>query len=312
MNLTRKQHWGAKIHGPQSTLDPVPRLDVPHLAMHSCDSLPKANVIECVECGYVHLDPLPSQEELDAHWDELYASGYLYEQERGQQWYWRCVYLERMWRFDSEPTVNPMPHLLDYGAGVGSFLDAVRREFTFWERHGYEPNDAATAYSRYPYQYVSNPRQGYYDAVHCSLVLEHVLDPLETLRRVNELLVPGGVVCIVVPNEFNRLQRRLYEWGYSPLHPHHVNYFTQESLTKLVEGAGFEVVELTATFPIEALALAGLNYVKHPRLGIIAHWLRMLFETALMLFAGWLKRILYRWFAEKGIGREIELWVRKA
>lgn len=266
----------------------------------------------CFGCGYVHLDPLPSQEELDAHWDELYASGYLYEQERGQQWYWRCVCRERMQRFSELRLFrNPAWRLLDYGAGVGSFLDAVRREFTFWERHGYEPNGAARARSRYPHQYIPDPRQGYYDAVHCSLVLEHVLDPRAVLWHIRELLVPGGVLCLVVPNEFNSLQRRLYKWGYSPLHPHHVNYFTQESLTRLVEGAGFEVVEITATFPIEALALAGLNYVEHPRLGIVAHWLRMLFETALMLFAGRLKHILYRWFAKRGIGREIVLWARK-
>jgi len=280
--------------------------------------------IDCKWCGFAHLDPLPSQASLDATWRELYFDGYLYEQEARQQWYWRRVYLGRMRYFVKflpgskegliAPNVrifrDPTCRLLDYGAGIGNFVASVREQFGWWEMYGYEPSGAARAKSRFPYQYISNPQPGYYDAVHCSLVLEHVLDPFETLRRINELLVPGGVACIVVPNEFNPLQRRLYRYGYSPLHLHHVNYFDQKSLIALVERAGFKVIELTATFPIEALALVGLNYVKYPKLGAVAHWLRMLFEAALLTFAPGAKRRLYGWFASKGVGREIELWIR--
>ena len=279
--------------------------------MHNGAPIFNGEAIDCAQCGYVHLEPRPSQEELDAHWDALYAGGYLYEQEKRQQWYWRLVYLERMARFEELAARRPFEtrELLDYGTGVGRFVAATWLTLG-WNVTGYERSEEARRQvSPFAFSACFPP----YDGVHCSLVLEYVLDPLETLRHINELLIPGGVLCLVVPNEFNPLQRKLYKkWGYSPLHPHHVNYFTPRSLAALVKRAGFEVVEVTATFPIEALALAGLNYVKHPKLGIVAHWLRMVFEAALLVVAPGTKRRLYGWFADRGIGREIELWARKA
>jgi hypothetical protein len=124
-------------------------------------------------------------------------------------------------------------------------------------------------------------------------------------------MMPGGVMCIVVPNEFNPLQKELTRrYGYTPLHPHHVNYFTPLTLSRLAYKAGFSILRTLTTFPMERLALMGLNYVKYPRLGKLAHWLRMLIESWWMLDPVAHDERRARW-AGQGIGREIELWIRK-
>jgi hypothetical protein len=144
--------------------------------------------------------------------------------------------------------------------------------------------------------------------VHLSLVLEHVLRPWDLLRILYGEIETDGVLCIIVPNEYNPLQQQLTRrWGYTPLHPHHCNYFTPLSLQRLAERAGFGVVRVTATFPMEWFALHGLNYVKYPRLGKVAHWLRMAIEyTALTVAPERWERLRDRW-AARGWGREVEL-----
>lgn len=285
----------------------------------------KLNALGCRTCGYAHLTPLPTQEELDGFYDHVYQSSEgLLEQELGQQWYWGMVYRARMREFERLNQAKPVhgfyQAVLDYGAGAGRFVDYVQFNEPDWNVRGYEPNFDAV------YDLISNgvlgagvmwsaipgTSTGTFHAVHCSLVLEHVRDPLAVLREIHDLLVPGGVACIVVPNEFNPLQVKLYDRGYSPLHLTHVNYFTPSSLTWLVKQAGFEVVRRTVTFPMEWFALHGLDYVCRPRLGAVAHWLRMRFDAALIKYAPEVRREMRDGWAERGIGREIELWVRRS
>lgn len=286
-------------------------------AVGDCKGL---RAIDCTECGFVHLHPLPAQAALDKLYGGEYYENYhadLFRKEKREQWYWRLVYRERLREF-ARVIDKPMINILDYGAGFGWFVKCARNYWDwkthqgFFDAYGYEPG--AIGIDRYSVGHVFYDVPTWpwrYDAVHLSFVLEHVRDPLATLREIRGLLALGGVLCIVVPNEFNPLQKRLRWRGYTPLHPHHLNYFTPDSLRKLAERAGFEAMRTTATFPMEIFALLGLDYVRWPWMGTIAHWLRMAFEAALLLVAPKFKRRLFEWFARKGIGRETEMWLRR-
>jgi 2-polyprenyl-3-methyl-5-hydroxy-6-metoxy-1,4-benzoquinol methylase len=285
--------------------------------------------IDCARCGYVHRHPLPPpQEQADAY-RAIYGRGDadLLEQRECDQWYWRLVFAERMREF--ERLVGDLPRkgtipghgyytILDWGAGCGRFTDFVcREEAVDWVAWGYEPCEEAIAMADIPmvlfpaHPFHLKPHQ--FHAVHCSLVLEHVRDPLTELRQMRGMLMDGGVLCVVVPNEFNKLQQRLAErWQYSPFAQIHFNYFTPASLRALLRRAGFEVLATEATFPIEWFALnTPLNYVKRPKLGRWAHRLRMLFEAGLLVGApGWKRRLYGKW-EEQGVGREVVVWARK-
>jgi hypothetical protein len=72
-------------------------------------------------------------------------------------------------------------------------------------------------------------------------VLEHLDDPVDVLTRLRTYVKPGGVVLAAVPN-FGSWQARLT--GASWLHldiPRHLYHFTQRSLAKTFEAAGFRV-----------------------------------------------------------------------
>jgi len=55
-------------------------------------------------------------------------------------------------------------------------------------------------------------RDGAFDRVYCSEVLEHVLDPESVIREMHRVLAPGGIAVISVPNEvlINRIKRIVF------------------------------------------------------------------------------------------------------
>jgi len=159
------------------------------------------------------------------------------------------------------------------------------------------------------------PALGKFDVVNMGEVLEHLTDPADMLSIVKGLIKPGGVLSLVVPNDFNPLQTVLRDhlgfkpWWVAP--PHHLNYFSHDSLKRLVERSGFEVLRVESTFPIDIFLMMGQNYIGNDAMGRQIHSLRKAFDQN-MLDAGAvdLRRRLYGMFAELGIGREIVLYAR--
>ena len=274
--------------------------------------------IMCRHCHYIHLDPLPSKQDLaNLYKTEYYqgANSGQFRKEAREFWYWRKVYGARLDRFErlyERPRLDTL--VLDYGAGCGWFVKAAKGRLGYHVR-GVEPNIDAGIYANKHLgiglwrQSVDLPEL--WQLIHASLVLEHVRDPRALLSQFYRWLRPGGMVCIVVPQEFTIDQEKLKEWWYTPLSKYHVNYFTSVSMMGLLLEAGFTIKHVAGTFPMERLALAGLNYVKHPKLGKLAHWLRMAIEgTALTVAPGrWeLKRADW---GSRHIGREVEIWAMK-
>lgn len=88
-----------------------------------------------------------------------------------------------------------------------------------------------------------------YDAVILGDVIEHLPDPLATLRRAAQLLRPGGEVLVSVPNFghwYPRLRVATGLFGYDRrgiLDDTHLRFFTRRSLLRLVGRAGLDVLE---------------------------------------------------------------------
>lgn len=148
-------------------------------------------------------------------------------------------------------------------------------------------------------------------------VLEHLADPVQVLAQIREkVLAVDGILVIDVPNEFNPLQLcanelfKLDEWWVAP--PGHLNYFSADTLRRLVEGSGFEVQLCEASFPMEMFLLFGDNYVRDSQLGGACHERRIAFENNLRRTGrGALLRKLYQSLATLNIGRQVTVIARK-
>jgi SAM-dependent methyltransferase len=289
-----------------------------------CDQVRGFEVIACKTCGFKHLIPIPSAEELEEVYRQEYYSKdkplYLEHYKEDLPW-WNSVYAERYTLFEAH-LPGTRRRILDVGSGPGYFL--LHGHERGWETVGIEPSCQAAAHSRDLGLTIiedflcprSAEKLGMFDAIHMSEVLEHIPEPKCLLETAGRLLAPGGIICVVVPNDYNPFQDILRRacgfapWWVAP--PHHINYFDFESLRQLIIAAGFDVVCSQATFPIDVFLLMGDNYIGNDALGRQCHARRKTFELTLASAGSTdLKSRLYQAFAELGIGREVIVYGRK-
>jgi 2-polyprenyl-3-methyl-5-hydroxy-6-metoxy-1,4-benzoquinol methylase len=144
--------------------------------------------------------------------------------------------------------VSRRGRLLDVGCGSGLFLERMRG--FGWQVTGVETNPRARAVATRRlgagapiFADLSDAAlaPGSFDAITLSHVIEHVEDPMNTLRRCATLLSPGGLLVCVTPNTASLGAR---SFGASWLHwdpPRHLHVFDPETLERAVSEAGLEI-----------------------------------------------------------------------
>lgn len=150
-----------------------------------------------------------------------------------------------------------------------------------------------------------------FDVVWLDNVLEHVLDPLDLVRRCQSLLFDDGAVVIEVPNDFSAIQlaaleNNLIDSAFWLARPDHISYFNRDGLVNLASQAGLTPFRIVADFPIDlALFNDNTNYVSHPELGNSVHKARVAVEDMLHNQCIDQTNDLYEAMASMGLGRQI-------
>jgi SAM-dependent methyltransferase len=199
-----------------------------------------ADIARCRRCGHMQLEPMPDHATLAAAYADA-ASDHYIEEEAGQRETARRA-LERI-----EAHAPARGRLLDLGCWVG-FLLAEARE-RGWQVTGVEPSLYASSYARdeLGLEVISadvlsaSLPAGAFDAVVMGDVIEHLTVPADALTRIRELLVPGGVAWLALPDAGSRLARAMGRRWWSVL-PTHVQYFTRGSINALLARSGFELL----------------------------------------------------------------------
>jgi len=288
------------------------------------DSVNGFDVIDCETCGFKHIVPIPAPEDLETIYRHKYYKEekplYLERHREDLSW-WNTVYAR--WYETFEKMLFPQRRrILDVGSGPGFFLLFGKERG--WKTVGIEPSTQAAAFSRtlgleivdHVLDKKTASTLGSFDVVHLHDVLEHVPDPREILRLVHGMIEPAGLLSVIVPNDYNSLQQLLRDrLGYQPwwvAPPHHLNYFSFDSLERLLQTLGFEVLRRTATFPMEIFLLMGENYVGEDSIGRRMHSMRKAFEMNLaQVSAGEMLTGFYDSLAARDLGRECVLVARR-
>jgi 2-polyprenyl-3-methyl-5-hydroxy-6-metoxy-1,4-benzoquinol methylase len=135
--------------------------------------------------------------------------------------------------------------LLDVGCGDGSFLARMRKRA--WDVTGVEPDPAAVSVAKEKDLDVicatleaARLPPNYFDVVTLNHVVEHVPDPIATVRECRRILRPGGRLIIVTPNSESLGRRLLGPWwrGWEP--PRHFFVFSPTTLLESVRRSGFQ------------------------------------------------------------------------
>lgn len=140
--------------------------------------------------------------------------------------------------------------LLDVGCGNGEFL--IRARTLGWDVGGIEPDPAAARMAREisgipvlaPTLEEAALLPDSFDAITLSHVVEHLLDPVATLRECRRVLKPGGRLVLTTPN-IESLGHSTWKENWVGLDPpRHILLFSPSGLRRCVEQAGLQVVEL--------------------------------------------------------------------
>ncbi len=214
----------------------------------------------CIRCGIIFLHPQPTAEELK----QLYAADYF---EGGD---FRCGHeggycdpstLERM----QDPgllmqikTMTGGGRFLEIGCAGGAFLNAARR--LGFQVQGVELSEDACrmAIETFGLQIhagdVVNARfpDGSFDVVFLGDVIEHIPDPLTTLREIHRILDRKGMLVMALPSQTNSLFSRfgflLYRFlgrtATVALPPYHLFEYRPRSLRYLLSTCGFLITRL--------------------------------------------------------------------
>jgi SAM-dependent methyltransferase len=194
------------------------------------------DVARCGVCGHGQLHPMPDPATLAALYADAAADEYEAE-EAGQRATARRA-LDMVGRHARTPGA-----LLDVGCWLGFLLDEARSRG--WDTVGLEPSAfaAARAHERFGLDVrrqdllSADLPAGGFAAVAMGDVLEHLPDPVGALARVRDLLAPGGVLWLAVPNAGSAAARALGPRWWSVI-PTHVHYFTPASLFVALARAG--------------------------------------------------------------------------
>ncbi|HEX8066684.1 MAG TPA: class I SAM-dependent methyltransferase [Thermoleophilaceae bacterium] len=195
------------------------------------------DVVRCLACSHMQLDRFPDEAELSEAYGEAESEDYV-EEEAGQRATAR-VALDRVERYVRRGS------LVDLGCWVG-FLPAEARD-RGWDALGVEPSEFASRYARERLGvevvraglFEADLPSGRFDAAVMGDVIEHLPRPADALDRVADLLAPGGVLHLALPDAGSRLARRMGPRWWSVI-PTHVQYFTRASLLTLLRRRGFE------------------------------------------------------------------------
>jgi 2-polyprenyl-3-methyl-5-hydroxy-6-metoxy-1,4-benzoquinol methylase len=146
--------------------------------------------------------------------------------------------------------------ILDIGCGNGSFAEVIKsmNQAEVWgiELMLDEAEKAKLVLDKIfagPCEdFIDDLPNNYFDVIYCNDVLEHLVDPYDVLKKLHSKLVNGGVVISSIPNVryHNTFIKTIIhkDWKYEDhgvMDFTHMRFFTQKSIQRMYEEAGFSV-----------------------------------------------------------------------
>ncbi len=184
----------------------------------------------CRECGFAFGHPFVGGDE------EFYS---ILHEQKGYP----------TWRWDYDIAIREALNLfgrgkiLEIGAGAGVFLRSLGQE---WERYAVEasestrePLEASGIHIFRDLSAAAQSESGTFQVVAMFQVLEHIAEFRPVLAQCRQLLRTGGRLVITVPDgEAMIRQERIT--GCPDMPPNHLNKWTPDSLSRVLQDAGFE------------------------------------------------------------------------
>ena len=213
------------------------------------------DLVTCPNCELIYLSPAPTTSDIRAMYTESsqFDQDDVYRGERGKVAL--DFYADRLRALLTK--MNRAPHdkirVLEIGAGLSWMCHAAKQlspasvtvaqditgetvqECTWVDQFCVEELSAHGVEGRAPY-----------DVVSMTHVVEHLVDPVGTLRRIRDLIASEGLVFVTAPHRPAGWRNddaiaKWQAWSYNHV-PAHIQHFSSASMRLAAEGTAFTVV----------------------------------------------------------------------
>ncbi|MFZ6027656.1 MAG: class I SAM-dependent methyltransferase [Chloroflexota bacterium] len=224
-----------------------------------------AQLVKCSQCGLIYQNPRPTLAEMAQHYPPEYESYATPARDKPSWLVRKAIEYGVAKRCRTVTRKKNGGRLLDVGCASGTFLHGMQR-YPQWALYGVEPSEHAAGIAQKAYGL--NVRVGtleaasfpdaYFDVVTLWDVLEHLHDPFNGLREIHRILKPQGLLVLRVPNA-DSVDARRFGPAWAGLDaPRHLYVFATDTLTRLVDKAGFQTKEVNCqigSYPTFALSV---------------------------------------------------------
>ncbi|MFH1562155.1 MAG: class I SAM-dependent methyltransferase [Nitrospirota bacterium] len=208
-------------------------------------------ILQCQNCELVFIDTILDDEEFYSKdffvgGDQLTASYTDYVQDREIL---KPELKRRLTRIKEFVRGGSGGRLLDVGCALGFFLDEARNDF---DTYGVEISKFAAEYSseKLGLQVTTGRfldiefESESFDCITFWDVIEHLPDPTLNLKKAYNLLKPNGLLVLSTGDIGSFVAKLMGKHWHLLLPPQHIYYFSQETIKKILEKTGFEVVKI--------------------------------------------------------------------
>lgn len=200
-------------------------------------------LIQCQRCSFISLYPILTPAVLKSQYNQSY-----WHQKKSTTKTLDKLFQLRMLSIIRELQKHVPRHgrILDWGAGDGALLRLLEHSgFDCFgiDIYGTKPNSeriGTTTIEKATFQ------NGFFDAIACIHVLEHLLDPVGSIKEALRILKPGGIMIVEVPN-IASWGFRIFKQRWQPLQiPTHLNHFSPRTLKKIFkDNPEIEIIKIS-------------------------------------------------------------------
>ena len=206
------------------------------------------HIVNCKSCGLCYVAESISAEDLVHYYGEAYYTG---KQQKAYADYFGFREARKSHFKSLMPTIRryvakDQVRALDVGCAAGFFLEVAQEEG--WQAQGIEMSPYMSEYARESLgldvltgtlEEVSLPESAF-NLITMWDVIEHLIDPLNTLKQACSLLAPGGLIAIST-GDIGGATARIYNRRWALLAPPgHLFYFSRRTLFAMLRQAHFE------------------------------------------------------------------------
>lgn len=203
---------------------------------------------KCLNCNLIQVSPLPSLSAVNQLYQGDYWKNFSFysSQLPAHEKYFRKKVIDIK-------KIRKIGRLLDVGCAYGTLIKEANDQGFMAE--GIDISGFAVKQCRkknlkaFAGVITDVKKNNYFDIVTAFEVVEHERDPLLTVKTAKQLLKPGGLLVVSVPDSSSWSAKIMGKYWFGYRHKEHLFHFTKNSLYALLKKVGFSDIVINNDIP---------------------------------------------------------------